>query len=977
MKRVLPGFAAMAVVLGLGCAAVERGTAEVRQAAEDVAEGPSPRQYDTLVEQVGDMRLEYSYGDGVRLGVFGIPVLHTSLLVSTTPGWGDQYYLSTNNTRIMERVTAEDYRDGRRITIHHRMAGDHHSPFAGTKTITLLPDNSYHQKLDFRFDSEEPSIFEWRVGGFNPNLVAGVPYRAVEEERTHSGTIPYEAPGPGVEESTVSRQFSELFIESRIGDIVIESDPADDLMLFDYRKNVYAEDTNPMFWFGYLERPLPAFEDMSYEFTLRLPEAYTPAGQTIGTVAASAVAEETDTARVPNRQRDYIIPKPKELEFTEEEIPLGRDTVIYTGDNPGAGIETAVEFLLRDLREIYEIEAEVVRGPAPDPPPAGAIVLGETGRYGVPAELLAGHGLEIPDHEEGYALRTGDGYAAIAADTEVGVFFGVTSLVQLVGIGTDGVVLRGAEVVDWPSLDFRGIHALSGKNAGGQISKAVRELMARYKINSFIWECQYIIWDNAPEIEHPVFGMEKDDAQKVIDAADKYFINLIPLVQSLGHSEWIFTNNQNLDIAEDPETPYAYMVTNPRTYEFIFTIYQEALDFFEPEGFHIGHDEVTMRGRFPYRSADSGMSVTELIMKDTIKLNDWFRERGVDVYLWGDMFLHSSEAPDATFARTPEEAQERRDLLPGDMIVTDWHYVPVEPEAYTSIPLWRDEGFRTIGAAWFNPTNIRNLALACIENGVAGFLQTTWAGFNFSIDGNEAAWYQYWAYITAAHYAWSGDETLPHDLPFVPKDEFIDTWFRAKPLLEERAGFHLDLREAFNRSLADPDGSGWLGYGPDHDFSTLPEGDLLLDETTFRLARTDDGLGAVMLTGNMNPGGVYPEEIVLTTEGVTASELRLLMTSSFATREGAEVGSLVVDFADGTSEVMPLEYGRSIFSFGANRAGDAARIAWEGETASGSAIRLWDVVWSNPHPDKKITGLRLSSTGTEAAPILFAVTGVH
>src|SRR5690606_652680 len=114
----------------------------------------------------------------------------------------------------------------------------------------------------------------------------------------------------------------------------------------------------------------------------------------------------------------------------------------------------------------------------------------------------------------------------------------------------------------------------------------------------------------------------------------RYFVDLIPLIQSLGHSEWIFTNGHNLDIAEDPDMPYAYSPTNPRTYDFIFSVYQEALDFFQPKGFHIGHDEVTMRGRFPYRSRESGMSATDLILMDTIKLNDWFRERGVMVHLW-------------------------------------------------------------------------------------------------------------------------------------------------------------------------------------------------------------------------------------------------------------------------------------------------------------------------------------------------------
>ena len=972
MRHLMLALPILAAGLGVGCATLPAGE---RPELPEAVDGGT-RINGSVAEQVGDMRFEYSPGPGVRLSAFGIPVMDTSLMVVTTPEWGPPFFVSSSGRDVRETVTVQDYRDGRRIIIGLEDE-EYDFPVSMTKTITLLPDNTYHQRLDILFKSDDPAILEWRVGSFSPNLVAGLDYTVTTDGTVREGTIPYESPGPSVDESTVARGFDQLAIASRIGDIVIESTPDDDLIFFDYRRNVYAEDTNPMFWFGYLERPLPAHTDVTYELTLRLPESFSPAGETVAPVTTAAEVEATETARAPDQQRDYVIPKPKELEFTEGDMPLGPDTVIYTGANPGRGIETAVDFLVQDLRNIYRIEPRVVRGPAPEPPPTGAILLGETDRYEAPANLLSEHGLDVPEHHEGYALRVGDGHAAIAANTEQGVFYGVTTLVQLVTTGENRIMLRGAEVVDWPSLDFRGIHALSGRDAGDEISKAVRELMARYKINSFIWECQYIIWDNAPELEHPEYGMEKEDARKVIEAADRYFINLIPLVQSLGHSEWIFTGGHNLDIAEDPATPYAYMVTNPRTYEFIFTIFQEALDFFEPEGFHIGHDEVTMRGRFPYRSKDSGMSVTELVMKDTIKLNDWFRERDIDVYLWGDMFLHSSEAPDATFAKTPEEAQERRDQLPRDMTVTDWHYVPVEPEQYTSIPLWRDEGFRTIGAGWFNPMNIRNLALACIREGVEGYLQTTWAGFNFRIDGNEDAWFQYWVYITAAHYAWSGDESLPDELPFKPKNVFIDTWHGVKPLLESREGFHVDLRGAFNRSLVDEDGTGWLGFGPENDFRAVPEGDHLLAETMFRLQRDEDGQGAIILSGRLNPAGEFPEAVTLGIGGETADELRFLTTAAFSTRQHELTGRVEVAYSDGTAEGMDLRYGQNLFAFHKDRAGADARVAWQGRTGAGATVRLWDLVWQNPHPEKPIEAITISSTGTEAAPIILAITGVR
>jgi hexosaminidase len=927
--------------------------------------------------RVGDLHLYYAPGPGGSLQAFDIPVLNTSLIAVVTPGWGSQYYVTEHNVTLLRDARVEEVDGGKRLVIRHELDNEIASPFTATETHALLPENVYRVTLDFEFASDDPAVLEWRVGGMNPNLAAGVPFVASYPDHEIACQIPYEAPGPGVEESTVARRFDKLLLQSPIGDIIIESNARDDLVLLDYRKNQYAMDSNPMFWFGYLERPIPAREKLHYEFTMRLPEKLSAEAINAGALKVESAISDAEVVRIPTTKRDYIIPKPKELAYLDEHVPLKDPVTIYVGPDAGAGIMTAAEFLARDLEDIYELRSQVIADELPTSIPSGAILLGELGRWSLPQELIAKDGLVIPDHREGYALSAGNGHVAIAANTEQGVFYGVTTLVQLISFGEGAIGVRGARIVDYPSLDFRGIHALSGRHAGGQISKAVRELLARYKLNSFIWESQYIVWDSCPELEHPEFGMAKDDARLVVDAASRYFVDLIPLIQSLGHSEWIFTNGHNLDIAEDPDMPYAYSPTNPRTYDFIFSVYQEALDFFQPKGFHIGHDEVTMRGRFPYRSRESGMSATDLILMDTIKLNDWFRERGVKVHLWGDMFLHTSEAADATFAPSPEEAAERRARLPKDMTIVDWHYKPVTPAEYTSIPLWRLQGFDVIGAGWYTPANIHQLALACIEAGAKGYLQTTWAGFNFAIDDNEASWYQYWTYILAAHYAWSGDEREPADLPFNAKDEFIRTWFRTKPLLTEKRGAFLDLTAAFNRAVVDPDGSEWLGYGPLNDFRSLPEGTRRMGSTVFHLPDTANGKRAVHLHGRMNAPGEYPESAELQLDGLVASGLHFLVTTNFPTREHAVVGQVVVNYADGTHAELALEYGRNIFAVTESRAGATTPIAWEGQSAAGTALRLWDLGWENPAPEKPIDSIRLQSAGTEAAPILFAVTAVY
>ncbi len=959
-------------VLLLGCEAPGPGGPDDGRAAGDtatVSSGP-------VREAVGDLLLEYRHGSGLHLHAFGLPVLRGSSIAAVAPGWTDVYYYGRRNLTLLNRYTVEDYRGGRRITLHHRLAEEYKSPFRATETITLYPDNRCEIRLDFEFRSGEPALLEWRVGGFHPDLAAGSGFRVVDPGGERSGTVPFEAPGPGIGESTVARGFERLEIASRIGTIAVEANAGDDPILFDYRRNRFADEANPMFWLGYLERPIPHDTGTGYRLTLHLPREADPVAETEPHIRDRVPVVTVDTARRASEPRDFLIPEPKEFEPAGTAFPLSSGTVLYTGADPGRGIENAVAFLVRDLREFYGMEPAIVREDPPEELPVNAILLGEVSRFGLPAKALSRSGLDVPGHREGYALLVDEDRALLAGRTEAGVFHGVTSLLQLAVPGPEGIVLRGARIVDYPSLDFRGVHALTGRDAGGQIARAVRDLMARHKMNAFVWQCGYLIWDAAPEIAHPQFGMDKEDARRVIEAADEHFVDLIPLIPTLGHVRWMFTNDQNLDLAEDPETPHAYRVTNPRTYEFLFRILEEAVDFFEPRGFHIGHDEVDMWGRFPYRSADSGLGATELILKDTVRLNDWFREREIEVYLWGDMFLHRDEAADATFAPSLEEARLRRSLLPRDITVADWHYEPVPPEEYTSLAIWRDEGFRTIGASWFDPHNIRNLALAGIRKGAHGLLQTTWAGFQFDIDGNESQWHQYWAYLLAAHYAWSGDTRKPEELPFVPRDEFVDTWFRVPRAEESRGGFQLDLAAVFNRPLADPDGSGWLGYGSENDIRSLVEDGAPTGRTAFRLPADPEEPGALLMAGRFNPRGRFPEAVTLEFDPVAASQLHFLLTGSHRTAEGREVGGIEIVFSDGSSDVLPLRYGREIFSFDRDRIGRYARIAWEGESEAGTSVRLWDVVWNNPHPGEKVTAIRIHSLNTETSPVLLAITGV-
>ncbi len=195
------------------------------------------------------------------------------------------------------------------------------------------------------------------------------------------------------------------------------------------------------------------------------------------------------------------------------------------------------------------------------------------------------------------------------------------------------------------------------------------------------------------------------------------YLEPIPLINVPGHAEWIFRNGSNLDFAEDPQTPYAYCVNNPKSLEFIQDVLNECLPIFESKFCHIGHDEVTMRGRFPNPECPrcKGATTTALVVKHANRLSDWLGQQGIESMIWGDMLLGPGEAQDATHAKTLADARQRRAEISKKTIVVDWHY---EASADArSLEILRHDGFRVVAASWYTPENISRLSQAALAAG--------------------------------------------------------------------------------------------------------------------------------------------------------------------------------------------------------------------------------------------------------------------
>lgn len=168
-----------------------------------------------------------------------------------------------------------------------------------------------------------------------------------------------------------------------------------------------------------------------------------------------------------------------------------------------------------------------------------------------------------------------------------------------------------------------------------------------------------------------------------------------------------------------------------------------------------------------------------------------------------------------------------------------------------------------------------------------------------------------------------------------------------------------------------------MAQGAGNDLNRLPRGVRNCGGQYFQI-----GEDMVHLAGTMTPD--LPREVKGIRVGVRGRRLHFLHAVQQSVTAGTEVGDYVVRYTDGSTEHIPIVYGRDLVNWwllgrGFQEVPTEARVAWIGtndmsEKNQGLQVRLFARTWINPHPEKVITSLDIISAGTLCDPFLVAVT---
>ena len=437
-----------------------------------------------------------------------------------------------------------------------------------------------------------------------------------------------------------------------------------------------------------------------------------------------------------------IIPTPKQARFSGEGFSLAETVVVRCGPSWDA----ASRILAARLGPRARFER--VRG--------DALTLGKSGATPAP-----------PKKPEGYAVSVSKRGVALSARDDAGKIWAVQTLLQLF----DGTAFHGAEIFDWPTLAFRGVHLFHGPQARPFHEKLIERVFSPFKLNGLVIQSDTIGWTCLKKSPEHVGSLA--DVRAEVAHARAHGIDAFPLVPSHGHMWWLLGQGRE-EFREDPDSSWALNVTDSKALALLATIQNEAAQVFGSKNHHLGLDEVidpvTPRGRVPFRSK---LPFAELFAANALTWARWGRKKKKTMWIWADMLMHPSEVkPSFGTAPSVADARKLRQLVPRDFVVVDWQYT-ARP-TYPSLDVLRDAGFqKRVIATWFQSDGILAFSKAAVENGAMGGLQTTWCGYESAesvLDGPERR--QFAAMVLAAEAFWNSGIAPP----WTPAEIFDRAW---------------------------------------------------------------------------------------------------------------------------------------------------------------------------------------------------------
>jgi len=175
----------------------------------------------------------------------------------------------------------------------------------------------------------------------------------------------------------------------------------------------------------------------------------------------------------------YLIPHPQEVSLGGEDFILDREVTIVLDKNASDQDRFAASELAAQLEKEWGVRKADITSIAS----GKSIILTHED---VPRDITT---LPKKKAQQGYQLTSGADQLVIRAKGEAGLYYGTQTLLQIIIEGTNGPIVPGMEIIDWPDISERAAHydTKHHQDRREYVESFIRDL-AMYKINMLVWE---------------------------------------------------------------------------------------------------------------------------------------------------------------------------------------------------------------------------------------------------------------------------------------------------------------------------------------------------------------------------------------------------------------------------------------------------------------------------------------------------------
>ena len=186
------------------------------------------------------------------------------------------------------------------------------------------------------------------------------------------------------------------------------------------------------------------------------------------------------------------------------------------------------------------------------------------------------------------------------------------------------------------------------KQFRGEYLKSWLAELSSLGYNTIIWEVENNIqWETCPESVSPD-AFSKAEFKELLSYSRELGLEPIPLLQTIGHCEYVLKHDEYLYLAEREGSITQYCPRNPDVTVFLKKWIAEYLEVFgDVKRFHLGADEARLLGHCEQCKAYvQEHSISELYIDHINTVSEPLIARQIQPIIWADMVLHYPEAID-------------------------------------------------------------------------------------------------------------------------------------------------------------------------------------------------------------------------------------------------------------------------------------------------------------------------------------------